>query len=113
MAHHAAAGELWTQAARYLRAAADRANERFATTESAGLLTRALHALEHVPATRQTIEDEIDIRLALRGAWIVAGDLNRLNQQLRVAERRAGGNRRQPASRTGLPRQKYRVGEPG
>ena len=31
LAHHAAAGELWTQAARYLRAAADRANERFAT----------------------------------------------------------------------------------
>src|SRR5262249_60296493 len=68
LAHHALWGERWDQAVAYFRQAGDKALARSAYREAGGACERALIALQHFPDSRNTREQAIDLRLALRTA---------------------------------------------
>jgi class 3 adenylate cyclase/tetratricopeptide (TPR) repeat protein len=86
LAHHAVRGELWDKALRYMRQAGARAMVRSAHHEAVTCFEQALAALQHLPAQRDTHEQAIDIRLDLRSARIVRGEMARIQHDLRVAE---------------------------
>ena len=68
LAHHALRGELWDKALAYCRQAGEKAMARSAHREAVGYFEQALSALPHLPETRDTREQAIDLRLALRSA---------------------------------------------
>jgi tetratricopeptide (TPR) repeat protein len=59
---------------------------RSAYREAVGSFEQALSALPHLPETRDTMEQAIDLRLALRSALWPSGDLRRILACLREAE---------------------------
>ena len=59
---------------------------RLAHREAAGYFEQALSALPHLPETRDTCEQAIDLRLALRSALLPSGDFGRILVCLREAE---------------------------
>ena len=59
---------------------------RSAHREAVGYFEQALSALPHLPEQRDTREQAIDLRLALRAALIPSGDLGRMLAYLREAE---------------------------
>jgi tetratricopeptide (TPR) repeat protein len=59
---------------------------RSAHREAVGYFEQALSALPHLPETRATHEQAIDLRLALRTALLPLGDLARILVRLREAE---------------------------
>ena len=79
LAHHALRGEVWDKALAYGRQAGEKALARSAHREAVGYFEQALSALPHLPETRDTCEQAIDLRLALRSAllrrqlWAYAG----------------------------------------
>jgi predicted ATPase len=89
LAHHAFRGEAWDKALGYLRQAGTRAHSRSAYREAAEQLKQALHALEHVPGSRERTEQAIDIRLELRAALFPLGQANALLECLVDAGRLA------------------------
>src|SRR5262245_48417503 len=89
LAHHAVRGELWEQAVTYLRQAGTKAVARSAYHEAAACFEQALAALEHVPESRATVEHAIDLRLSLRTSLRPLGELLRVVEYLREAERLA------------------------
>ena len=68
LAHHALRGEVWAKALVYCRQAGEKAMARSAYREAMGYFEQALSALPHLPETRDTREQAIDLRLALRSA---------------------------------------------
>ena len=86
LAHHALRGEVWDKALAYCRQAGDKAMVRSAHREAVGYFEQALRALAHLPETRDTREQAIDLRLALRSALWPSGDWGRLLAYLREAE---------------------------
>src|SRR5262249_40525255 len=68
LAHHALRGEVWDKALTYFRQAGEKAMARSAYREAVGYFEQALSALPHLPETRDTREQAIDLRLALRSA---------------------------------------------
>ena len=68
LAHHALQGEVWDKALVYCRQAGAKAMARWAYREAVGYFEQALRALSHLPETRDTREQAIDLRLALRTA---------------------------------------------
>src|SRR5262245_25284355 len=54
--------------------------------EAVGYFEQALSALPHLPETRATCEQAIDLRLALRSALFPSGDTGRILACLREAE---------------------------
>ena len=86
LAHHALRGEVWDKALAYFRQAGEKALARSAYREAAGYFEQALSALPHLPETRATREQAIDLRLALRSALQPSGDLGRMLVCLREAE---------------------------
>ena len=70
LAHHALRGEVWDKALAYCRQAGEKAMTQSAHREAAGYFEQALSALPHLPETRDTREQAIDLRLALRGALL-------------------------------------------
>ncbi|HEX5915174.1 MAG TPA: hypothetical protein VFY54_18820, partial [Rubrobacter sp.] len=86
LAHHALRGEVWDKTVAYCRQAGDKAMARSAYREAVGYLEQALRALPHLPETRHTREQAVDLRLALRSALLPAGDLERILVLLREAE---------------------------
>jgi class 3 adenylate cyclase/tetratricopeptide (TPR) repeat protein len=86
LAHHALRGEVWDKALGYGRQAGEKATARSAYHEAVGSFEQALSALEHLPETRDTREQAIDIRFALRHALIPFGDSGRILACLREAE---------------------------
>ena len=86
LAHHALRGEVWEKALVYLRQAGDKALARSARHEVVAYVESALSVLPHLPQTRATQEQAIDLRLALRTALHLSGDLRRLLAVLREAE---------------------------
>jgi class 3 adenylate cyclase/tetratricopeptide (TPR) repeat protein len=86
LAYHALRGEVWDKALAYGRQAAEKAMERSAYSEAVGYLEQALSALAHLPEQRDTREQAIDLRLALRHALDLSGDLGRMLVYLREAE---------------------------
>ena len=68
LAHHALRGEVWDKALAYCRQAGEKAMARSAYREAVGYFEQALSALPHLPEQRDTLEQAIDLRLALRSA---------------------------------------------
>ena len=86
LAHHALRGEVWDKALAYSRQAGEKALARSAYREAVGYLEQALSVLPHLPETRDTREQAIDLRLALRSALWPSGNLGRILACLREAE---------------------------
>jgi class 3 adenylate cyclase/tetratricopeptide (TPR) repeat protein len=86
LAHHAFRGEVWGKAHRYLQQAGARAFARSALPEAVACFEQALAALRHLPETRDTIGQAIDLRFDLRNALYPLGELDRLLGHLRDAE---------------------------
>ena len=86
LAHHALQGEVWDKALAYCRQAGEKALARSARREVVGYFESALSVLPHLPETRATHEQAIDLRLALRAALHLSGDMERLLAVLREAE---------------------------
>jgi tetratricopeptide (TPR) repeat protein len=86
LAMHFARGRLLPQAAQYLRQAGDNAMARSAHREAVEYFERALSALSHLPEQYDTIEQGIDLRLALRSALQPSGGYRRILTYLREAE---------------------------
>ena len=66
LAYHALRGEVWDKALAYCRQAGEKALAQSANREAAGHFEQALSALPHLPDRRNTREQAIDLRLALR-----------------------------------------------
>jgi class 3 adenylate cyclase/tetratricopeptide (TPR) repeat protein len=86
LAHHALRGEVWDKALAYGRQAGEKALARSAYREAVGYVEQALRALPHLPETRDTVEQAIDLRLALRSALRPFGEFGRILACLREAE---------------------------
>jgi tetratricopeptide (TPR) repeat protein len=86
LAHHALRGEVWDKALAYCRQAGEKAMARSAHREAVGSFEQALSALPHVPEQRDTREQAIDLRFALRSALMPSGNSGRILEALREAE---------------------------
>ena len=86
LAHHALRGEVWDKALVYCRQAGDKALARSAYREAVGSFEQALGTLSHLLETRDTCEQAIDLRLALRSALMPSSDFGRVLAYLREAE---------------------------
>ena len=86
LASHALRGEVWGKALAYCRQAGERAMARSAHREAVGYFAQALSALPHLPETRDTHAQAIDLRLALRSALRPLGEFGRMLAALREAE---------------------------
>ncbi len=86
LAHHAFRGEVWDKVLAYGRQAGEKALARSAHREATGFFEHALSALRHLPETRDTREQAIDLRLAMRSALSPAGEFGRVLAYLREAE---------------------------
>jgi tetratricopeptide (TPR) repeat protein len=86
MAHHALRGEVWDKAVAYCRQAGEKAMERSAYREAVEYFEQAISALPHLPEQRDTQEQAIDLRFALRNALLPSGDSGRILGYLREAE---------------------------
>ena len=86
LAHHAIRGEVWDKAVAYCRQAGEKAMARSAYREAVGSFEQALSVLVHLPETRDTREQAIALRFALRPALLPSGDFGRLLAALREAE---------------------------
>ena len=86
LAHHALRGEVWDKALAYCRQAGEKAMARSAHREAVGYFEQALSALPHLPEQRDTREQAIDLRLALRSALRPSSDFGRILAYLREAE---------------------------
>jgi class 3 adenylate cyclase/tetratricopeptide (TPR) repeat protein len=86
LAQHAVRGELWEQAAFYLRQAGIKAAARSALPDARGWFEQALEALARMPESPSTLTQGLEIRLDL---WVVLNQLGEVRQaleRLRVAE---------------------------
>jgi predicted ATPase len=86
LTHHAQRGEVWDKALPYCRQAGEKALAHSAHREAVGYFEQALGALEHLPEQRNTQEQAIDLRLALRSALRPLGDFGRILACPREAE---------------------------
>jgi class 3 adenylate cyclase/tetratricopeptide (TPR) repeat protein len=86
LAHHALRGEVWEKALAYCRQAGEKTLARSAYREAVGSFEQALSVLPHLPEQRDTREQAIDLRLALRSALFPSGDSGRILAYLREAE---------------------------
>ena len=76
--HHALRAERWDKAVDYLRQAGVKAFERSANREAASAFEQALLAIAHLPQTRETIEQTVDLCLAMRPCVTPLADMKRL-----------------------------------
>ena len=86
LARHFAQGRDYARVVAYLRQAGERALMRSACREAMAYFEQALRALAHLPETRETREQAIDLWLALRAALQPLGELERVLMCLRTAE---------------------------
>ncbi|MBA2447311.1 MAG: AAA family ATPase [Chloroflexi bacterium] len=77
LAHHALRGERWEQATVYCRQAGLRALSRSIPREGAGWFEQGLAALRHLPESRDTLEQAIDLTVDLRNALNPIGEIRR------------------------------------
>ncbi len=86
LAHHAFRAEAWAKALRYSRQAGARAAARSAYREAIRCLEQALETLGHLPQSRETLEEAIDLRFELRNALVPLGEYGTMLRRLREAE---------------------------
>jgi predicted ATPase len=82
LAHHAARGEVWAKALTYLRQAGAKADARSANREGASYFEQALTALGHLPETRETREQAIDLHFNVRSPLVALGEGERVLEHL-------------------------------
>jgi tetratricopeptide (TPR) repeat protein len=91
LARHSLAGLDWRRAAKYFRAAAERATEFSAFHESVRHLRVVLNSLEKLGTSNEVLVDTIDTLLSLRRALFAIGDLTpilgHLTKAAEIAER--------------------------
>jgi class 3 adenylate cyclase/tetratricopeptide (TPR) repeat protein len=85
LAQHAFRGEVWDKAVAYCRQAGTKALVRSASREVVACFEQALAALTHLPASRATQEQAIDLRFALRSALMTLGESRQGLDYLREA----------------------------
>jgi class 3 adenylate cyclase/tetratricopeptide (TPR) repeat protein len=86
LAHHAFKGEVWEAAVTYLRQAGAKAFAHSSNREALAYFEQALTALSHLPETRETQEQAIDVRFELRHALFPLAEFGRTEGYLREAE---------------------------
>ncbi|HEV8458162.1 MAG TPA: sigma 54-interacting transcriptional regulator [Methylomirabilota bacterium] len=86
LAHHSLRGELRDKAVTYLRRAGAKAAARPAHRQAVAYFEQALEALQQLPESTETIEQAIDLRLALRNSLHPLGDLAPILDHLQKAE---------------------------
>jgi DNA-binding NtrC family response regulator/tetratricopeptide (TPR) repeat protein len=85
LAYHALEGEVWEKALNYCRQAGTKAGTRSAYREAVARFEQALGPLRHLPESRHTLEQAIDVRLDLRAPLQLLGELGRIPTLLRDA----------------------------
>jgi DNA-binding SARP family transcriptional activator len=83
---HCQQGGLWDEAFRYLRKAGAGAAARGVHQTAITCFEQALAALEHLPESRASLEQGIDVRFALRNSLAALGEYGTLLHHLGVAE---------------------------
>jgi predicted ATPase len=86
LGHHASRGEVWEKAVAYLRQAGAKARGHSAYREAVTLCEQAVEALRHLPESRHTREQTIDLLLDVRNALQALGDFRRILTVLREAD---------------------------
>src|SRR5262249_13401044 len=86
LAHHAFLGEDWAKAVTYLQQAGAKAFARSVHREAVRCFEQALTALTHLPVSRETLEQAIDLRFDLRNALLPLVEWGRIEEYLREAE---------------------------
>ena len=86
LAHHALRGEVWNKALAYLRHAGEKAIARAANREAVMHFEQAIMVLPHLPETRATLEQAVDLRLAMRWCWMPLGGLAEVAEHARKAQ---------------------------
>ena len=85
LAHHALRGERWDEALGYLRQAGAKAATRCANPEAAACFEQALGVLPRLPPSRATLEQAVDLRIALRHSLLPMCEFGRVIDLLREA----------------------------
>ena len=85
LAQHALRGEVWDKAVAYCRQAGTKALARSALREAVACFEQALAALTHLPESRATQEQAIDLRFDLRNALWSLGEIRQMLDSLREA----------------------------
>ena len=85
LAQHAFRGEVWDKAVAYCRQAGTKAFARSALREVVACFEQALAALTHLPESRATQEQAIDLRFDLRNALWALGEIRQMLDYLREA----------------------------
>jgi DNA-binding SARP family transcriptional activator/tetratricopeptide (TPR) repeat protein len=78
--------EVWDRATLYLRQAGLEALARSSSREASAHFEQALSALSHLPESRETLEQAIDLRFGLRTSLFPLGEVLRVLTYLREAE---------------------------
>jgi len=86
LAHHALRGEVWDKALYYHRQAGAMAEAHSAYREAVACFEQALGAVQHLPESRDTIEQAIDLRFDLRNVLFELGDHEPILEHLHQAE---------------------------
>jgi len=86
LAHHALRGEVWDSALRYLRQAGYKAATRCAHPEAVAWFEQALTVLPNLPQSRTTLEQAVDLRIALRHSLLQLCEFGRVIDLLREAD---------------------------
>lgn len=113
LALHHREGAAWDKALLYLRKAAAQALARSAYQQAAAFLEQALDALRHLPETRDTIEQAIDVRCDLRISINPLADDRVMLKHLETAKvlaERIGDRRRVVRALTYLAREHFDLG---
>jgi tetratricopeptide (TPR) repeat protein len=86
LAHHAFQGHVWDKAVGYLRQAGTKASIRSASRDAVGYFDQALAALKHLPGSRETMEQDLDLRFEIRNALQTLGEFGPMLAHLQKAE---------------------------
>jgi tetratricopeptide (TPR) repeat protein len=86
LAHHAVRGEVWEKALVYLRQAGAKAIGRCAYRQAVVYFDDALIALQHLPESREMIEQAVDLRCDLRNAHMPLGQHDQMIEHTCAAE---------------------------
>jgi DNA-binding SARP family transcriptional activator len=89
LGRHSYASEAWDAASRYLAQAGASAAARSAHREAAACFEQAIDALRHLPASRETVAQTIDLRFEVRQSCVPLRDHARVLEHLRRAEAEA------------------------
>src|SRR5262249_38169899 len=87
LAQHALRGEVWDKAVTYCQQAGTKALHCSVPLEAQACFEQALSALQHLPTTRDTVDQTITLRVRMRHALFHLGEFRRALTHLRDAER--------------------------